>query len=67
MGRLGTAEEIASLVVYLASDEVRHLTEYIHITLDNTVVVICVIYFCSSLQSAFVTGETVVIDGGWTL
>jgi NAD(P)-dependent dehydrogenase (short-subunit alcohol dehydrogenase family) len=38
MGRLGTAEEIASLVVYLASDE-----------------------------SAFVTGETVVIDGGWTL
>jgi 2-keto-3-deoxy-L-fuconate dehydrogenase len=38
MGRLGTAEEIAMLAVYLASDE-----------------------------SAFVTGQAVVIDGGWTL
>lgn len=38
MGRLGTAEEIASLVVYLASDE-----------------------------SAFTTGVTHIIDGGWTL
>ena len=37
MGRLGTPEEIASLVVYLASDE-----------------------------SAFMTGNAVVIDGGWT-
>jgi 2-keto-3-deoxy-L-fuconate dehydrogenase len=38
MGRLGTAEEIAALAVYLASDE-----------------------------SAFVTGQSIVIDGGWTL
>jgi len=38
MGRLGTAEEIASLAVYLASDESR-----------------------------FMTGQAVVIDGGWTL
>lgn len=38
MGRLATAEEMAALVVYLASDE-----------------------------SAFVTGQSVVIDGGWTL
>ncbi|WP_455371933.1 SDR family oxidoreductase [Limibacillus halophilus] len=38
MGRLGTAEEIAALAVYLGSDE-----------------------------SAFVTGTTQVIDGGWTL
>lgn len=38
MGRLATAEEMAALVVYLASDE-----------------------------SAFVTGQAVVIDGGWTL
>lgn len=38
MGRLGTPEEIAALVVYLASDE-----------------------------SAFVTGNAMVIDGGWTL
>ena len=38
MGRLATAEEIAALVVYLASDE-----------------------------SAFVTGQPIVIDGGWTL
>ncbi|MCK8785154.1 SDR family oxidoreductase [Roseomonas sp. NAR14] len=38
MGRLGTAEEIASLAVYLAADE-----------------------------SAFVTGQAMVIDGGWTL
>jgi 2-keto-3-deoxy-L-fuconate dehydrogenase len=38
MGRLATAEEIAALAVYLASDE-----------------------------SAFVTGQAVVIDGGWTL
>jgi 2-keto-3-deoxy-L-fuconate dehydrogenase len=38
MGRLGTAEEIASLAVYLASDE-----------------------------SAFTTGTTQLIDGGWTL
>ena len=37
MGRLGTAEEIAALAVYLASDE-----------------------------SAFVTGQTINIDGGWT-
>ncbi len=37
MGRLGTPEEIGSLVVYLASDE-----------------------------SAFMTGNAVVIDGGWT-
>jgi 2-keto-3-deoxy-L-fuconate dehydrogenase len=38
MGRLGTAEEIAALAVYLASDE-----------------------------SGFVTGQSIVIDGGWTL
>lgn len=38
MGRLGTAEEIAALAVYLASDE-----------------------------SAFTTGTTHVIDGGWTI
>ncbi|CAI8023511.1 U5 small nuclear ribonucleoprotein 200 kDa helicase [Geodia barretti] len=38
MGRLGTAEEIACLLVYLASDE-----------------------------SAFVTGQTMVIDGGWSV
>ena len=38
MGRLGTAEEIAALAVYLASDE-----------------------------SAFTTGTTHVIDGGWSL
>jgi 2-keto-3-deoxy-L-fuconate dehydrogenase len=38
MGRLATAEEIASLAVYLASDESR-----------------------------FVTGQAIVIDGGWTL
>ncbi|KAA0695734.1 SDR family NAD(P)-dependent oxidoreductase [Neorhizobium sp. P12A] len=36
MGRLGTAEEVAELVVYLASDE-----------------------------SAFMTGNAIVIDGGW--
>ena len=36
MGRLGTAEEVAQLVVYLASDE-----------------------------SAFMTGNAIVIDGGW--
>lgn len=38
MGRMATAEEIADLVVYLASDE-----------------------------SAFVTGQTHIIDGGWSL
>jgi 2-keto-3-deoxy-L-fuconate dehydrogenase len=38
MGRLGTAEEIAALAVYLASDDSR-----------------------------FMTGQAVVIDGGWTL
>ncbi|MCW8086727.1 SDR family oxidoreductase [Sabulicella glaciei] len=38
MGRLARPEEIASLIVYLASDE-----------------------------SAFMTGQAVVIDGGWTL
>jgi len=38
VGRLGSAEEIAALAVYLASDE-----------------------------SAFVTGQAMVIDGGWTL
>ena len=38
MGRLAQPEEIAALVVYLASDE-----------------------------SAFVTGQAMVIDGGWTL
>jgi 2-keto-3-deoxy-L-fuconate dehydrogenase len=38
MGRMAQAEEIASLVVYLASDE-----------------------------SAFITGETIVIDGGWSI
>ncbi|MGI9126913.1 MAG: SDR family oxidoreductase [Roseomonas sp.] len=38
MGRLATAEEMAALVVYLASEE-----------------------------AAFVTGQAVVIDGGWTL
>lgn len=38
MGRLATAEEMAALVVYLASDE-----------------------------STFVTGQAIVIDGGWTL
>jgi 2-keto-3-deoxy-L-fuconate dehydrogenase len=38
MGRMGAAEEVAQLAVYLASDE-----------------------------SAFVTGQTFVIDGGWTM
>jgi len=38
MGRLGSAEEIAALAVYLGSDETR-----------------------------FITGQTMVIDGGWTL
>lgn len=38
MGRLGTAEEVAELCVYLGSDE-----------------------------SAFMTGQAVVLDGGWTL
>jgi 2-keto-3-deoxy-L-fuconate dehydrogenase len=38
MGRLATAEEMAALAVYLASDE-----------------------------SAFVTGQAITIDGGWTL
>lgn len=38
MGRFGTPEEIASLVVYLASDEL-----------------------------SFVTGTTLVIDGGWSM
>jgi 2-keto-3-deoxy-L-fuconate dehydrogenase len=38
MGRLGKAEEIALLAVYLASDE-----------------------------SAFTTGTSQIIDGGWTL
>lgn len=38
MGRIATAEEIANLAVYLASEE-----------------------------SAFVTGQTFIIDGGWTV
>jgi len=38
MGRLATAEEMAALIVYLASDE-----------------------------SAFMTGQAVVMDGGWSL
>lgn len=38
MGRLGTAEEVAELCVYLGSDE-----------------------------SAFMTGQAIVLDGGWTL
>jgi 2-keto-3-deoxy-L-fuconate dehydrogenase len=38
MGRIGTAEEVAALAVYLASDE-----------------------------SAFNTGQTYVVDGGWTI
>ncbi len=38
MGRLGKPEEIASLAVYLASDDAQ-----------------------------FITGQTIVIDGGWTL
>lgn len=38
MGRIATADEIANLAVYLASDE-----------------------------SAFVTGQTFIIDGGWTV
>ena len=38
MGRVGTAEEIAALACYLASDE-----------------------------AAFVTGQTINIDGGWTI
>jgi len=37
MGRIGTAEEIAALAVYLGSDE-----------------------------SAFTTGQTHIIDGGWS-
>ncbi|MFX8441322.1 SDR family oxidoreductase, partial [Acinetobacter baumannii] len=37
MGRLGTAEEVAKLAVYLASDD-----------------------------SAFMTGQAVAIDGGWS-
>ena len=38
MGRLGTAEEIASLVVYLASDEVYKMLDcvYIHVYIRIT-------------------------------
>jgi len=38
MGRIGTAEEIAALALYLASDD-----------------------------SAFTTGQTHAIDGGWSV
>jgi 2-keto-3-deoxy-L-fuconate dehydrogenase len=37
MGRLGTAEEVAALAVFLAADE-----------------------------SAFMTGQAIAIDGGWS-
>ena len=54
MGRLATAEEIASMVVYLASDEVRYdIWQVLNVSL--------------LLQTAFITGTEFIIDGGWSL
>ena len=58
MGRLGTAGEIAHLFVYLASDEVGTHTLCMSV---------CVTIFALWQQSAFMTGETIVIDGGWSV
>ena len=60
MGRLGTAEEIAHLFVYLASDEVGIYTH-------TQCMSVCVTIFALWQQSAFMTGETIVIDGGWSV
>ena len=70
MGRLGSAEEVASLVTYLASDEVcvviivvRPFPKY------HTCTRSCIhaYYDYDDIQSAFVTGSNFVIDGGWSL
>lgn len=66
MGRLGKAEEIAMLCVYLASDEVNiscHLSNSILEHMKNTIDR----WFIYNFQSAYTTGTEFVIDGGWTL
>lgn len=65
MGRLGTAEEIASMFVYLASDEVSY-SNYISLQLIATPLATCH-YLFVYMQSAFVTGTEFVIDGGWSM
>lgn len=60
MGRLATAEELASLVIYLASDEVVFQCLF-------TVFVMTCYPVLVTFQSAFVTGSEFKIDGGWSL
>lgn len=78
MGRLGTADEIASLVLYLSSDEVEiscpwflfsfsTSTQTMDMVFFTMITMLFLVIMMTLPQSSYTTGACHVIDGGWSI